>query len=167
MSLYYLETSALVKYYAREPGTTWITSLIDAIDPQVGEPAHKLLVATANIVEVSAALSVLYRTKAIRYSHWQSAYDRFFADLEHRLTLLHVLPTDFYQAAELTRQHPLKAYDAIHLAIALRQNSTLRAHGFTLMFVSGDRTLLTAAQAEELSTENSFDHALPEDTPHY
>jgi hypothetical protein len=32
-------------------------------------------------------------------------------------------------------------------------------------FVSGDKTLLTAAQAEGLLTDNPFDHVSPSDTP--
>ena len=68
-------------------------------------------------------------------------------------------------AADLARQHPLKAYDAVQLAVALRQHHALRAVRQSLIFVSGDKTLLAAAEAEGLATDNPFDHVSPQDTP--
>jgi hypothetical protein len=59
----------------------------------------------------------------------------------------------------------LKAYDAVQLAVALRQTTNLTPFHIPLIFVSGDRTLLAAAQAERLLTDNPFDHAAPHDTP--
>jgi predicted nucleic acid-binding protein len=70
---------------------------------------------------------------------------------------------DFVAAADLTQRHPLKAYDALQLAVALHYGQILSGHPFT--FVSGDSTLLAAAQAEGLVTENPFDHAIPDESP--
>ena len=72
---------------------------------------------------------------------------------------------DFRNAAQLTQRHPLKAYDAVQLAVALRQNRALALVERSLIFVSGDKTLLSAAQAEGLATDNPFDHVSPLDTP--
>jgi hypothetical protein len=38
-------------------------------------------------------------------------------------------------------------------------------YDLTLTFVSGDDTLLVAAQAEGLPTDNPFDHVSPHDIP--
>ena len=69
--------------------------------------------------------------------------------------------SDFETAAALTQRHPLKAYDAVQLAVALRYRRVLTAHPLT--FVCSDNTLLAAAQAEGLSTANPFDRVAPED----
>lgn len=62
-------------------------------------------------------------------------------------------------AVELAQRHPLRAYDAIHLAAAL--DITTQAHNAglpPLVFVSADVGLLAAARAEGLATENPNDH---------
>jgi len=51
------------------------------------------------------------------------------------------------------------------LAVALRQNRALTTVRQSLVFVSGDKTLLTAAKAEGLAIDNPFDHVSPQDTP--
>lgn len=83
--------------------------------------------------------------------------------LIHRYAILPVTTADFVTAADLTQRHPLKAYDAVQLVVALRYGSILSGHPFT--FVSGDSALLAAAQAEGLATENPFDHVMPDETP--
>jgi predicted nucleic acid-binding protein len=75
-----------------------------------------------------------------------------------------VATDDFLAAAHLTQRHPLKAYDAVQLAVALRQQRAMAAYHLPLTFVSGDERLLEAARAEGLSVENPFDHVVPEDT---
>lgn len=165
MALYYFDTSALVKYYVTEPGSTWVTSLIDARDPDTKLPVHTVFVAGATVGEVSAALSVLHRRRVISRRQRDDAYDHFLADLEERFAIVAVPLNDFYSAAELAQRHPLKAYDAVQLAVALHHSQTLAAHQLTLTLVSGDEALLTAAQTEGLPTDNPFDHVSPEDTP--
>jgi len=68
-------------------------------------------------------------------------------------------------ATELTQQYPLKAYDAVQLAVALRYRQVLARYKLALTFVSGDGQLLAAAEAEGLAVDNPFDHAVPADTP--
>ena len=64
----------------------------------------------------------------------------------------------FYHAARLTQEHPLKGYDAVQLATALDFNARLKEEDLSLIFVSGDANLIQAARAENLATENPFDH---------
>ncbi|MEE9145887.1 MAG: type II toxin-antitoxin system VapC family toxin [Candidatus Tectomicrobia bacterium] len=58
MPVYYLEPSALVKYYITEPGSIWIRQLVD-------EENNALLSAEITIAEVSAALAVIARVGRI------------------------------------------------------------------------------------------------------
>jgi predicted nucleic acid-binding protein len=165
MAFYYFDTSALVKYYVTEPGSTWVIDLIDARNPDTGLPMHTMFVAGASVAEVSAALSVLHRRGIISRRQRDDAYDHFLADLEEQFAIVTMPLQDFYSAAELAQCHPLKAYDAVQLAVALRQNQVLAAHDLTLTFVSGDDTLLVAAQSEGLPTDNPFDHVSPHNIP--
>ncbi len=93
-------------------------------------------------------------------------FDQFMYDVIWHYRLINVERSDFFKAANLTRNYSLKAYDAIHLAVALRHNNELKQYNnnISLTFVSGDRALLTAAQAEGLVTDNPFDHVSPQDT---
>jgi predicted nucleic acid-binding protein len=43
MALYYLDASALVKYYVTEPGSTWVRQMIDEQDPLSGQAHHIIL----------------------------------------------------------------------------------------------------------------------------
>lgn len=158
MSLYYLDASALVKYYVTEPGSVWVTSLIEAKEPDNDTPLHSIFVGDVSIAEVSAAFSVLHRQQIISRKQRDDAFAHFLADLENQFILVTVSTERFYEAATLTKRHPLKAYDAVQLATALQHSRLLATYELTLTFVCGDKTLLTAAHSEQLSVENPFDH---------
>jgi len=61
MANYFLDASALVKYYVTEPGSTWVRRLIDGEDPVTGRPLHFMLVAEITRVEVAAGIAVIER----------------------------------------------------------------------------------------------------------
>lgn len=165
MGLFFLDTSALVKYYVPEPGTQWIKELLDARTPDTHQFLHQVFIATVTITEVSTAISILWRRNVISRRHRENAYARFLSDVDKRLFLLHLSVNDFYLAGKLAQNYPLKAYDAVQLASALRYNQALISHGFSLTFVSGDKPLLTATKSEGLATDNPFDHLSPQDIP--
>jgi predicted nucleic acid-binding protein len=165
MAFYYFDTSALVKYYVTEPGSTWVRQLIEAQVSTTGRVRHTIFVADITRVEVAAGLAVVERVGRIRKSVRDREYRRFTSQLTHRYIIIPLTTADLEVAADLTQQHPLKAYDAVQLTVALRHSRALAAHGLTLTFVSGDGTLLAAAQTEGLPTENPFDHVSPHDTP--
>jgi predicted nucleic acid-binding protein len=66
-------------------------------------------------------------------------------------------------AAELAQRRPLKAYDAVQLAVALRQERALMTVKRSLVFISGDRSLVAAASVEGIAVDTPFDHLSPED----
>jgi predicted nucleic acid-binding protein len=166
MAFYYFDASALVKYYILEPGSTWVRGLVDALEADGAAQTNTIFIAEASITESAAAFAVLHRTHRISRRARDGAFR---ACLKHiAIGLLNTVPVvtaDFQTAAHLTQRHPLKAYDAVQLAVALRHDQTLVTRGFTLTFVSGDKALVTAAQVEGLRTDNPFDHVLPQDTP--
>jgi hypothetical protein len=86
------------------------------------------------------------------------------SQLTQRYAIIPLTSEDFETAAHLTQQHPLKAYDAVQLAVALRYHRRLTGSQHTCIFVSGAGLLINAARTEGLSIDNPFDHVVPEDT---
>ncbi|TEU21888.1 MAG: PIN domain-containing protein [Anaerolineales bacterium] len=153
MTIYYLEPSALVKYYVTEPGSTWVRALVDTED-------NVLVTAEITIAEVSAALAVIARVGRISRRQRDELWGKFKRDL---LTHYEVLPTHrtvINRAAELCQKHPLRGFDAIHLASGLQLQETLvqQEEGMVITYVTGDDALITAGQSEGLSVDNPFWH---------
>jgi predicted nucleic acid-binding protein len=62
-------------------------------------------------------------------------------------------------AVELTRRHPLRGYDAVHLATATTVRTALHGKELPpLVFVSADQALCEAAEAEGLPPVNPSKH---------
>lgn len=150
MALYFCDASALVKYYVTEPGSSVIRDLADAEDAASGGRRHTFFVAEITLVEVAAALAIIERVGRIRRIDRQRAYQHFVSQWVHRYTIVPFTAPDFTMAAELTQRYPLKAYDAVHLAVALRQQRMFRGHGPSVTFISSDHAQLGAARAEGL-----------------
>jgi len=165
MAIFYLDTSALVKRYINEPGSAWVRQLCNARDV-TDEPLHVLLVGRIAIVEVAAALSILERRNIILPGVARHAYRKFTDDWSTAYQIREITPDTLSSAAALARQHPLKAYDAVHLATALETQQQLDDNRLDLILVSGDTRLLQAAQREGLDTENPFAHAHLDSPPH-
>ena len=81
MPVYYLEPSALVKYYVTEPGSTWVRQVVDT-------EAHVLVSAEITIAEVAAALGIIARTGRISRRQLDAFWGRFTRDLLQRYECL-------------------------------------------------------------------------------
>ncbi len=161
MAFYYFDASALVKYYVTEPGSTWVRQLIEERETATTQPRHLILVAEITRVEVAAGLAIIERVNRITKRERDREYARFTAQLVHRYAIIPLTTGDLEAAADLTQRHPLKAYDAVQLAVAMRYHHLLTAYQF--VFVCGDSALLAAAQSEGLAIANPFEHVSPED----
>lgn len=153
MSLYFLDTSAVVKYYYTEPGSIWLRQLIER-----RSNADRFYIAEITIAETAAAFAILARTKQIRSTLRNALYREFLEDVQTEYGTVHVRREEIFRAAELTQRYDLKGYDAIQLAVALYVNDLLQANDLSLIFISGDDNQLQAARAEGPVTENPFDH---------
>jgi len=149
MTTFYLDTSALIKRYVQESGTTWIQT-------QITPPTdHILLTARITMVEVYSALARRKREGSVPAAdctvaaqafavHSVTEYD--FVELDLNLISL---------ARNLLERHPLRAYDAIQLASALIVHQTLQAASLPpLRFLSADDSLNATATAEGLMVDN-------------
>jgi predicted nucleic acid-binding protein len=150
----YLDSSAVVKYYVPETGSAWVRELIDAqADEQKWE--HEISISQLTMVEVAAAVEKRRRMKGISQLDRVRTLARFGIDYRQRYTIVRVSDSIVEWAVDLTSHHPLRAYDAVQLATALRLNQVLRENRLPpLAFVSADENLCQAAEAEGLTAVN-------------
>lgn len=159
MAIYFFDSSAIVKYFHNEPGSAWVRYLINGTEPDSHDRTNPVYIGSISIAEVPAAFAILRRIQQIGEGLRDRMYRAFFNAVERELAILPVTLEILYDAARLTQQYPLKGYDAVQLAVALDSDKTLRQSNLSLIFVAGDETLLQAARAEGIATENPFDHA--------
>jgi predicted nucleic acid-binding protein len=143
LALYYLETSALVKLYVREPGTERVLALADRAS------ANQLAVLALTQVEVRSAIRRRERNGEIPVVVASQLLEAFTRHLEGRFVTQAV--TDFVVdiASALVDRYALRAFDAVQLAgyVALKSSSGTELP----VFVCSDQTLLAAAQQEGIA----------------
>lgn len=154
MSTFFLDTSALVKRYAPETGSTWVTGICE---PAAG---HMILIAEITLVEVAAALAAKARIPGgLTTAQRDTALSAFLNDCHHGYLLIGADRPTLDLAVDLTQRHVLRGYDAVQLATGLLSNSDLVARSLPpLTFVSSDQDLRKAAEAEGLSTDDANLH---------
>jgi len=158
MAIYYLDTSALVKRYINEPGSAFIRQLCNARTIE-NQPAHVFITSHLAMVEVAAAFAILERRKLILKGTAMYAFQQFIDDWDTTYRLGETTISAIKSATALAQRYPLKAYDAVHLAVALEAQKELVANMLELSLVSGDEQILQAAQREGLAVENPFTYA--------
>lgn len=149
MAYYQVDSSGIVKRYVCEPGSEWIKSVCH---PDSG---NQIGLATITKVEVASAFSRRCREGTATEKERDRWLDTFLFDCSNQYWLTEVNPTMINLAIELTQRHPLRAYDAIQISVALSINEALLARGLPpLTFVSADDRLCSTASGEGLSVEN-------------
>jgi hypothetical protein len=147
-SAYYFDSSALVKRYLAETGSTWV-------QVQCNNPAHVIATVDLSRVEIAAAFAGKLRAGFLTQTEYRKARRRLENDAQRRYQLIAVASQRVDEAIELTTRHRLRGYDAVHLACALHLNQALLTNNLPpLVLVAADDDLLKAAQAEGLKTEN-------------
>jgi len=145
LALHYLDTSALVKLYVREPGTEQMVRLAS---PSSG---HTLAVLALARVEFRAAVRQRERKGDVPHEAAEALLARMEQHLQNLYLVQLVTESVIEEAAALLDRHALKAYDAVQLAGCL----CLRGKLDDLpSFVCSDRQLLRAAEQEGLAVWN-------------
>ena len=138
----YLDTSALIKRFVLERGSPLIQRIVTRGGP----------VATAKIAyaEVYAGLMRKRRDGHLSPRQYTQVCRQF--ERDWRAYVRVDLRDEVLQLArDLIQRHPLRGFDAIHLASAL---SLKRGLGEDITFAAADQRLLTAAEAEHLRPLN-------------
>jgi uncharacterized protein len=120
---YMVDTSALVKYYHPEAGSSQVIAIAD-------DPDNTLFISRIGFVEIHSALARKVRTGEIREATFQQSLRRFYADLRGRkFRLIRSSPFHERQAIRLLVRRgptlPLRTLDALQLSAALWLNIRL------------------------------------------
>jgi uncharacterized protein len=154
VSVFYLDASALVKRYVNEPGSAWLRSLL-------ASPQADLLLFTSRmtIVEVISAFARRVREGALAPEEFAAAENALRGDYLRDYQIMPPTIEVVDLACSLLQRHPLRAYDATHLASALSAQKFLATESHPgLIFLSADDRLIGAASVEGLETDNPNKH---------
>lgn len=154
VNAYFLDTSALVKRYVPEIGSEWILSITDPATD------NDLTISQITWVEVHSAFARRLRDGSLSAERFGLIVQKVREDFENEYRVIDIDQTLIETAGELVMQHPLRAYDSVQLASALRFQSTLVSVPDTqLIFVSADNRLLDIAQSEGMAFDNPNNYA--------
>lgn len=159
MAVYFFDSSALIKRYINEPGTTWVQSFF------VPGSMHRVVVASIAGVKIVAAIARRARAGGMPSGDASLAINRFRSDLSHDFDLIEITSQLLDHANQLAEAHGLRGYDAVQLAAALAAETAARAAspsqvvaGSGLTLVSADLELNRAATTEGLVVEDPNTH---------
>lgn len=148
MAAYFLDTSTVVKRYAREAGTPWVQALAA---PAAG---HLLAVVRITLAELVSAVTRKERGGLLTTHAAITALNDFRVDFVTQYVVVKVSAGLVDHAATLVRAYALRGYDAVQLAAALE----VRSHIPSLTLLSADVNLNAAATAEGLSVDDPNSH---------
>lgn len=149
---YFLETSALVKRYVSEVGSSWVTSLI------VPPALHTIHLAALTSVEVVSAISRRQRGGSISATNAARLIAQFQLELAAGYYVVDLTPALIAEATRLAATHALRGSDAIQLAAAVEVSRACLAAGAVMTLISADVELNAAALAEGLAVNDPNSH---------
>jgi len=149
LSAFFVDTSAIVKRYLAEIGSTWTKSWVD---PQHG---HDIIISALTTVEIISVLTRREREGTITATERSVMESDFLLHIEHEYMVIPLEERVLVQARNLLGQYRLRALDALQLACAVR---AARVFSVPPTFISADVRLLTAAAAEGLPTDDPNAH---------
>lgn len=140
MSVFYLDTSAWVKYYTVESGSDWME--------RFWQRGPALACSKLGLIELTAAL-----VRRGRQPHLLGgAVDQIVAEAERHATGLQLIPLSdavLSKSRDVVLRHALRGADGIHLGSALYLRQELSQ---AIGFVASGAELLSAAAAEGFAT---------------
>lgn len=149
MTAYFFESSAFVKRFAKERGTTFVLSLLRP------STKNRYYASQLTEVEVCAALARRRKGKTLTAAQVSKSQRRFVRDFADRFTKILISDVIISEALRLADFYELRGYDALQLACAIEANRDRLSKGLaSLVIVSSDNELNNAAQAEGLTVEN-------------
>jgi len=153
MSSFFGDSSALVKRYASETGSAWLTT---TIDPKFG---NYVFIARITFVEVVSAITRKERGGHLSAVDAATARSQFETDYLGEFFSVEITETLIFEAARLAEKHALRGYDAIQLAAALQTQAKRTVRGLPpLTLLSADTDLNAAAVSEGLTVDNPNNH---------
>jgi uncharacterized protein len=153
MPSYYFDTSALAKRYVVEVGSSWVQAVI------AQQSGHMIYTSVRTQPEIVSALQRRVREGALEADQAQQLAQRVLEHMTQSYALATITPPVITQACALLHKHPLRAYDALHLACALAVREAITRQQLSgPVFVAADDALLAAAAAEGFPVDHSLQH---------
>jgi uncharacterized protein len=153
MAALFIDSSALVKRYVEEVGTSFVRGITHK------RSGNFIYIAHITAVEVTSAVARRRSGREVTPAKASSILARFRGHLAGRYTHLEISADIIAAAMKLANTHRLRAYDAVQLAAALRiYLDWSDAELGDFVFVSSDGALNKAAVAEGLTVEDPCQH---------
>ncbi len=153
MAAYYADTSVLVKRHVSEIGSAWVRALTNPAS------ANVIITAQVSLAEIYSALNRRVREQTVtrlKYNRIISVINIIWPAQYEFVPLTDALVSE---TRTLLERYPLRAYDAVQLASAIRaRRMMLAASAPAPIFLSADGQLLSAARAEGFVTDNPNSH---------
>jgi len=144
MRIVFVDTSALVKLFVQEPGSTRM------LDTARNEGGDTIVVLDLSRVELHAAIHRRERAGDVPAGTTRRSRELLEQYLRSKFVVQHVSQSLLERACALVERHGLRAYDALQLAGALE--AAVSRGELEALFVSADQTLTKAASEEGLPT---------------
>lgn len=149
----YLDTSALLKCYVQEIGSTWMTAQCSSSTGNV------LVTALITKAEATAGLAAKQRQGGLSQADHQVAEQYLLDGFTQIYRLITIEPALIDLASVLAKRQGLRGYDAVQLAAGMTlKNLVVQSTLPAPVFISADENLLQAAQNEGLQTDNPNRH---------
>ncbi len=153
MSVYFFDSSALVKRYVQETGSAWVQVLCQQTPPQ------NLYIARIAGAEVISAIARCGRRGDLSPHDLATALDRFRQDFATTYEIIDISSAIVTRAMDFAQHRFLRGYDAVQLAVAWGLHTFRQTLGLpVLTLVSADNDLNAAATAEGLTVDNPNAH---------
>jgi hypothetical protein len=154
MTVYFLDTSALVKRYHHERGS-------DVIDALFAEHGRRIIISDLSIIEFGSALSKKVREGEITPEKYQRALGVFYQDIVTDIIQVEILgEADKALAATLIEKHGFRAnlrtLGSLQLAVMKRVVQTEPDQ-----VLCADRSFCSIIQQEGLTVQNPEDEPAP------
>jgi len=145
VNCYFLDSTALVKLFVREPGTDAIIRLMETTED------NRKLISAGTPLELYAALKRRERCGGIAPEDGEAARSILRVEAA-RMVQQPLNPAVLEAAREVLDRHELRSSEALQLGAAVVAREMF--HGMEIVFVSADEHLLEAARAERFETLN-------------
>jgi len=139
VSLAYFDTSALVKNYVQETGSTRVRELLGS---------YEFLSSAITAIELHSAFQRRYRQGEITKRYYAAILTRVKQDRAF-WQLVEPVPPVLTKAEEIVLEHNVRTLDAVHLASAIIIQDSI---GTPLPFVTADERQFAAARDCKLET---------------
>jgi predicted nucleic acid-binding protein len=153
VTVYFFDSSAIVKRYVRETGTAWVINITDLTMD------NRIYVARITGVEVVSAITRQGRGGGLSITDAASAIEQFRYDFVNEYRVIEISQALIDRAMSLAETHALRGYDAVQLAAALEVNTRRLAFEMpVLTLVSADVALNAVATVEGLPVQDPNAH---------